>query len=570
MARLPQGRRPPSMAFYDLSIRNRLALSAGVGVLLVAGMLVNQLIGEHCAAQQRAEADARQLAAIEALRAADDLRSMQMEALQIRLAIAPGEIDRALYRVFGDQTATTDHIETALSLTDEPTDRERLNTLAGFVKSYAGAVRELAAAAKDYGDTVGKVKRIDEIGMEIDGLLAMTTIALVAAAQERKEEADANTLFVNRLNLGIGLFITAVFGGLAAFGALAISRPIHRIGEVLMALARGNKDIEIPYQSRHDEVGNNARAAQTFKEKLIRIEQLEAAEKETARHATEQRRADMKTLAGAFERTVASVVRSVSSSSTELEAAAQALSGTAGTTRDLSAKVLSASAQATDNVHSVAHATDDLIASVGEISRQVQESARIALEAVAQAETTDGRINELTDAAGRIGDVVRLITDIAEQTNLLALNATIEAARAGEAGRGFAVVAQEVKALAAQTSKATEEIGVQIAGVQVATRDSVATIKEIGSTIGRISEIAAAITVAVEEQATTTQLIAENVDAAAASAARVSANIAEVNDSAGGISAASAQLLSSAQTLAQDGNRLSAEMEKFLAAVVAA
>jgi methyl-accepting chemotaxis protein len=105
---------------------------------------------------------------------------------------------------------------------------------------------------------------------------------------------------------------------------------------------------------------------------------------------------------------------------------------------------------------------------VSEISRQVQESSRIARDAVHQAEKTDSRIAELSQAAGRIGDVVRLITAIAEQTNLLALNATIEAARASEAGRGFAVVASEVKSLANQTAKATEEIGTQIAGMQAA------------------------------------------------------------------------------------------------------
>src|SRR3954471_2685453 len=138
-----------------------------------------------------------------------------------------------------------------------------------------------------------------------------------------------------------------------------------------------------------------------------------------------------------------------------------------------------------------------MTSSVDEISRQVQESARISADAVKQAQETDARINDLSQAAGRIGDVVKLITAIAEQTNLLPLNATIEAARAGEAGRGFAVVASEVKQLASQTAKATEDISTQIAGMQTATQDSVASIKAIGGTIGRISEIASTIASAV-------------------------------------------------------------------------
>lgn len=54
------------MAIFDLSIRNKLALGAGAGMVLVAGMLINQQIGDHCASLQRAEADSKQLAAVEA------------------------------------------------------------------------------------------------------------------------------------------------------------------------------------------------------------------------------------------------------------------------------------------------------------------------------------------------------------------------------------------------------------------------------------------------------------------------------------------------------------------------
>ncbi len=558
------------MTSLNFSIRTKLALWASLGVLLVAGMLMEQQIGDRYAAADRAVANAKQLAAIEALRAAKDLSAMRLELREIRLAIAQSEVDHALERLHADAGSGVAHVEIAVELSDDDADRQSLGKIAALARNYAAVSDELAAVAKDYGDTGERVQRAAKLGNEMNDQIEKSTTALIAEAEERNAEASRQRLHVGRIDLGIGVFIILVLAGMAVFGDLAIGRPIRRIGEVLLALAHGNKDIEVPYTRRRDEVGDNARAAQTFKEKLARIDQLESAEKATAERTAEQRRADMHALAGKFEATVASVVRSVSASTTELEAAAEALGATAGTTRDLTGRVLAASTEASANVQSVAAATEQLVASVDEISRQVGESTRIARDAVSQAEKTDGRIADLTRAAGRIGDVVKLITAIAEQTNLLALNATIEAARAGEAGKGFAVVAQEVKALAAQTSKATDEIGVQIAGVQAATHDSITSIKEIGETIGRISEIAAAITSAIVLQATTTREIAGNLESATTSAALVAANIAEVNDGTGDITSASSQILSSARSLAQDSNHLTAELEQLLAAVYAA
>src|SRR3984957_12639336 len=558
------------MRGFDFPIRTKLAIWAALGVLLVAGMLAERQIGDRSAAQQRAAAGSRQLAAFEALRGAKDLGTMRIENREIRLAIAPSEVDRAVARLHAAAVSGAQHIGAALSLSADAADKDALESLDKLVRDYVGVSDELAAAAKDYGDTVTKVQQAVALGEKMNALIEKSTEDRITAADERNAQANEVRQRVGRIDLGMGLFVIAVLGGFAIFGALAISKPIRRIGEVLLELAHGNKDVDIPYTGRTDEVGDNARAAQTFKEKLIRIEQLEIAEKETARRATEQRRADIHQVAGTFESTVASVVRSVSSSSTELEAAAEALGAMAGATRDLSGKVLSASTKAADNVRSVSAATEELITSVGEISRQVQESTRIAHEAVTQAERTDSRIAELTRAAGRIGDVVKLITAIAEQTNLLALNATIEAARAGAAGKGFAVVAQEGKALATQTAKATEGISAQIPGMQTATRGSVTAIKEIGGTIGSISEITSTIAAAVEEQGAATRDIARSVGSAAAGTTSVATNITDVNRGAGETGVASAKVLSSAQSLSKESNRLKVEVERFLGTVRAA
>src|SRR5882724_10209886 len=283
-----------------------------------------------------------------------------------------------------------------------------------------------------------------------------------------------------------------------------------------------------------------------------------------------QRRTDMLQLADGFERAVGEIVETVSSASTELEASADTLTSTAVRAQELTTVVAAASEEASTNVQSVASATEELSSSVNEISRQVQESARMACEAVDQARVTNDRVGELSKAASRIGDVIELINTIAGQTNLLALNATIEAARAGEAGRGFAVVASEVKALAEQTAKATGEIGQQISGIQMATQESVNAIREISGTIERLSEVSSTIAAAVEQQGAATLEISRNVQHAAHGTQQVSSNITDVERGASETGTASSRVLSAAQLLSNDSNRLKQEVLKFLETVRAA
>jgi methyl-accepting chemotaxis protein len=350
----------------------------------------------------------------------------------------------------------------------------------------------------------------------------------------------------------------------------SVVKPLTGLKERMASLSTGELTTPVANTDRSDEVGQMARTVAVFRDAMIETNRLREEQVALEARQMQQRKTDMNSLADQFEREVGEIITLVSTAASQLEGSAGTLSKTADTVQTVSQRAAGASSDASSSVHSVAAASEELASSVAEISRQVDASARIAGEAVDQAQKTDGRISALSQAAARIGDVVDLIKNIAEQTNLLALNATIEAARAGEAGRGFAVVAAEVKTLAEQTAKATGEISQQIADIQSATQDSVVAIKEIGATIGRISEISSTIASAVEEQGAATQEISRNVQRAAQGTSQGSADLADVQRGVAETGAASSQVLLAAQSLSTESNRLKREVGKFMDTVRAA
>jgi methyl-accepting chemotaxis protein len=403
--------------------------------------------------------------------------------------------------------------------------------------------------------------------------LLFTLLDIMYGAGEASEAYTANlqSAALVKLGVSIGLLVLGIVivGGAIAFAYRTVARPISELAGVVGDLTATEKEVSVPHQARVDEIGHMARSLQSFRQGHLDMESFRREQQQQSEQRV-QRGEQLGKLTSDFEQRIGGIVGTVTSAASQLESAAGSLSRTAESAQQLSGMVAAASDEASTNVQSVASATEEMTSSVSEIARQVSESSKIASEAVAQAEKTDARITALSQAASRIGDVVKLITAIAEQTNLLALNATIEAARAGEAGRGFAVVAQEVKALASQTAKATDEIGTQIAGMQTATTESVNAIKEIGGTIGRIAEIASTIAAAVEEQSATTQEIARNVHGASKGTTEVARNIGDVSKAANETGSASSQVLSSAKSLSREGNVLKDEVEAFLQKVRAA
>jgi methyl-accepting chemotaxis protein len=457
-----------------------------------------------------------------------------------------------------------------------------LRAISSTDEKIAQSVKEVSALLDEYRKSLSKLvensKSIDELTTEMaesataimQGSGAMKA-ALLSDQQRLESESDASIGETERLiaMLAAGGFLLG--GVLAVLLGRGISRPMTAMCKAMRELAGGKFDVVLPGLGRRDELGEMAAAVEEFKlQAIAKAERDAAAQDAQNRASSAARRTELIRFADDFEAAVGAIVSNVSSSAVQLESAAGTLTRTAETTQNLSSRVAGASEEASSNMQSVATATEELSASVDEIGRRVRESNKIAEAAVLQAQQTDGRIGKLSRAAQQIGDVVKLITAIAEQTNLLALNATIESARAGEAGRGFAVVASEVKSLASQTAKATDEISSHISGMQDATQESVAAIKEIGGTIAEISNIASSIASAVEQQSSATQEIARSVQTVAQGTQEAAANIMQVNRGATETGSASEEVLNSAKSLSTESTHLREELDRFMANIRAA
>ena len=442
------------MARFKFRIGTKLGVSAGISILLVGGMLTNQLTSN------REVIGSSQLVVINGLNKAD-AQAAEMAMLRAQLAlrdIGAALSDEALdagLRVLRESAADAGaHAAAAGQRALRQVMRDLYREIKGLIEGYAASGAELAAAqkaaiagaiaAREAGDVwmraseallespqldaaanrlaieaglrhagtsfnaaraaawryavtfkpenrelvsnkalevIEALKRArqltgaKELVAEIDGLIAATDRFKVFAdeavnaeflkariANERihpaaaeialridKAVGGANEMLALRqselltelsrvamIALGVGMLVVLTLVGSALFSVLTIARPIRRIGEVLLELARGNKAVEIPFTGRGDEVGDNARAALTFKDNLIQIEKMEAEQKDQQAAVAAQRKAEMIKLADAFQASVGGIVSTVSAASHQLEAAAGTLSGTAAKTQELS------------------------------------------------------------------------------------------------------------------------------------------------------------------------------------------------------------------------------------------
>jgi len=385
--------------------------------------------------------------------------------------------------------------------------------------------------------------------------------AVVAMQTDREAKAPVVTMG-SRMAL-IGGVLLAVAAAVGLWAARSITKPIQNVVSAMNRLAAGDTSIQLDEAMRKDEIGEMVEAVAVFRENALQraeLEQKALAERDRER----QRQAHMENIITQFRKIMGERLTTVADQMTRMRGSSAALTGVAAEAADQATSASNASDHASQNVATVASATEEMTSTVQEIASQTETTSQIVGQAVEMAVSTNQNVASLSQAAEHIGSVVNLIRDIAAQTNLLALNATIEAARAGEAGRGFAVVAAEVKDLADQTSKATDEISSQISGIQVSVKDAADSINTITDKVDEIRSLTTVVAGAIEEQHAATQEIAQSARYASDGTGQAAKNMTTVSQAIQRTADEADTVNSASDLVSEASEKLATEVEKFL------
>lgn len=367
----------------------------------------------------------------------------------------------------------------------------------------------------------------------------------------------------------IGMFAAIV---LAVAGSFWLSRdiavPLNKLKDVMAKLAEGDRLVQVPSQSRGDELGDVARAVEVFRAELEQGDSQRAEhEKLEEKARREARQSFVDNVLVDFERSVEKSMAELLTMSSGMQSSATSLIEDANSVVGVVEEASHAAMLAGESAQTVAGAAEEISASISEINVQVSESATRSRQAVEGAEDSTGQVNTLATTATEIGKIVDIIREIAEQTNLLALNATIESARAGEAGKGFAVVASEVKALAEQTAGATNEIELHIESLQAATSGATQSMGVISGSIASVDEVCASIACSIEQQGAATSQIAASAQDAAGASQSVTNSIHRVEKFTTSTRSAASQVVENAQTLSRQATDVQSGIAEFLSKV---
>jgi methyl-accepting chemotaxis protein len=338
----------------------------------------------------------------------------------------------------------------------------------------------------------------------------------------------------------------------------------------MQALAKRDLEAVNRDQGRRDEIGSMARTLEVFRTNALEVRRLEVEKQQAAEQADLERHRLMSEVAESFELQLGTVIERVEAIVGELHRSTDTMAGAAEATQSQVKRAIDQARGASTDVSSVAAASHEMAGSAREVSGRSACSHGMASDVIGLVESAGQAINSLVNTTGTIGEMAGLINSVAAKTNLLALNATIEAARAGEAGRGFAVVAQEVKGLAEQTRQATEAIACNIASVQAATGQVVASMDAIRGSVSTMGVALGDVAQAMSAQEAAAGEISVSMHRASDGTEVVRSTLSSVSVAFDGVSTTATRVVDLLRELDHSAHRLKDEAGSFVARIRAA
>lgn len=424
-------------------------------------------------------------------------------------------------------------------------DKANLDASRALLAEYDGHVKQVLELSREKRLEEAREKSFADAGLEQRVTASFQAHRKLNIDHAARAAVDAAGTYKVALALcaAVGLLTLASVGGMGSFLGRGIVRPVRKLHDMVLAVARGETDVRSRL-TQPDEIGALGRAFDKLMDE--RITQLEKAQRENEQlnnsviallqTVFQLSNKDLTVRAAVTEDLIGTLSSSINQLSQETGQTLAQVRDIAEQVRETSVFVNKQATQVDETAQGERHALEQMSTQLQRASKQLTQVARLsedsnkvatraagategALRAVSATmrgmnnvreaiSETEKRFKRLGERSQEISTAVGLVNTISERTHMLALNASMQAATAGEAGRGFAVVAEEVQRLSENSRQATATIGQLVQNIQFETNETLYTMNRLISQVVAQSDLAQqAGEQMTQTQATTTQLV---------------------------------------------------------------